>query len=128
MEEFRQNQSKEEIEGAYLQILRDDNDNKVDAEIIKSLTKLQSKELILKIAEGEFFNIIKYTPEEALALLIDLKLTKYQYELLHSQAKQRHADIYPPYYKVFEIKKECYPSTNRIVIKSTLEKSSPFFD
>lgn len=48
--------------------------------------------------------------------MVDLKLSLHQYELFHSQAKQRNADIYPPYYKVFEAKKECYPSSDSTTI------------
>lgn len=116
MEKTRQNKSKEEIEGAYFQILSDSS--KIDAAIIKGLGNLDlsSKELILKIIQGDFSNFVKYTPEEGVALMIDLKLSKYQYEILHSQAKKRLADIYPPYYKVFEVKKKCYPSNESTTI------------
>lgn len=112
----RQNKSLEEIEGTYFQVLRDTS--KIDADIIKGLRNLDlsSKELILKIIHGDFSNFVKYTPDEALALMIDLKLSKFQYELLHSQAKKKFADIYPPYYKIFEAKTKCYPSKDDMSI------------
>lgn len=112
IEEVQQTLTKDEIEGAYFRNVRDDISSEIDAEILKGLAKVdtRSKELILKIVQGNFNEIVKYTPEEALALTIDLKLSKFQYELLHSQAKQRQADIYPPYKHVFEVKKNCYPS------------------
>lgn len=95
------------------------DDSKIDAEIVKGLKNLDldSKQCILKIIRGDFSNIMKYSPEEALALVVDLKLTKYQYDLLHSQAKERYADIYPPYKKVFDPKKDCYPSIESVDVK-----------
>lgn len=50
-----------------------------------------------------------YSAEEALALMEDAKLSKYQYNVIQFQAKTRNADIYPSYYQVAEAKKECYP-------------------
>lgn len=116
IEEMRESNTKEEIEGAYMQNLR--NDSEIDAEIMKGLQDVDvaSKELILEIIQGNFTEVIPYTPEEALALIIDLKLSKYQYDLLRSQAKKRHADMYPPYCKVFEVKKNCYPSSDSVAV------------
>lgn len=116
IEELRQMTSAEEIKGAYIKNLREDINSELDAEIINGLGKLDvlSKRLILKIVQGHFFESAKYTLEEALALLIDLMLSKYQYDQLHSQSKQRHADIYPPYKDVFEAKNKCYPSSVKI--------------
>lgn len=51
-----------------------------------------------------------YSAEEASALIEDVKLFKYQYEVVRMQAKKRNVDIYPAYNKVLEAKKECYPS------------------
>ncbi|EFN70735.1 hypothetical protein EAG_07643, partial [Camponotus floridanus] len=51
-----------------------------------------------------------YSAEEALALIEDVKLSKYQYEVVRMQAKKRNVDIYPAYNKILEAKKECYPS------------------
>lgn len=117
IEEIRQAKTKEEIEGAFIQNLRVENSD-IDAEIITGLKKVDGrmKELILKVINGMLSEVTKYSSEEALALIIDLKLSKFQYDLLRSQAKERQADIYPPYCKVFETKKECYPLRESISI------------
>lgn len=53
--------------------------------------------------------LVKYTPEEALALYINRKLTVQTYLEVRSGAKQRHADIYPSYDCVRKAKIACYP-------------------
>lgn len=122
IEEIRQKSTEEQIEGAYIRNLRVDRE--IDAVIIKGLrtVDIRLKELILKIVQGNFSEAVNYTAEEALALMIDLKLSKYQYERLHSQAKQIHADIYPPYNKVFEVKKDCYPSSESVIVSKMSAK------
>lgn len=109
MEQVRQNNTHEEIKGAFFMNLRE-NDN-IDAEIVSklSMADLATKELILQFLKGEFVPFSCYSADEALALMVDLKLTTHQYELLHNQAKKKNADIYPPYSHVFEAKKRCYP-------------------
>lgn len=57
-----------------------------------------------------------YSEDEALALIIDAKLTKSQYTLLRLQAKQRNANIYPAYNKIIEAKSRYYPRKNQILI------------
>ena len=49
-----------------------------------------------------------YTVEEALALIGDLKLSKFKYIIFYLQAKERNADIYPFCNIVGESKKDCY--------------------
>jgi len=53
--------------------------------------------------------IIPYTANEALAFLIDNKLTKQQYLNIRLGAKKKNCDIYPPYSSILEAKKKCYP-------------------
>lgn len=50
-----------------------------------------------------------YSPEEALALLVDLKLTRHQYIELRKGAMARNVHIYPSYNTVLEAKKQSYP-------------------
>lgn len=109
MESVRENTTNEEIEGAYLKNVRENSE--IDAEIINKLSMASpdTKELIIKLLRGDFVHFSRYTADEALALMVDLKLTKFQYDLLHTQAKKRCADIYPPYSHVLEAKKRCYP-------------------
>ncbi len=50
-----------------------------------------------------------YSPEEALAYLMDCNLSKNQYITTHIGAKERNANIYPAYAKLVAAKKDCYP-------------------
>lgn len=60
----------------------------------------------------------KYPPEEALALILDLSLSKSQYQQLKSSARDFGVDIYPTYKPtVVEAKKQCYPSSLEITDK-----------
>lgn len=109
MNDLRVSNTEKEIEGAFIENLR--SINKIDAEIIDKLSKASQtlKEQVLKVIQGDAPPSVSYSPEEALAVMVDLKLTQHQYNLLHNQAKTRNADIYPPYMKIFEVKQECYP-------------------
>lgn len=51
-------------------------------------------------------NIIAYTANEALAFLIENKLTKQQYLNIRLGAKKKNCDIYPPYASILEAKKK----------------------
>lgn len=63
----------------------------------------------LKNSENQRNNgLIPYTADEALSLILDAKLSKYQYELIRLQAKARNACIYPSYKEIIDSKKKCY--------------------
>lgn len=47
----------------------------------------------------------EYTALQALALLIDAQLSKAQYIRIQSGARERNANIYPPYYRILAAKK-----------------------
>lgn len=51
----------------------------------------------------------EYTPNEALILLIDARLTKSSYQLLRSSAGAKGHNIYPSYNDVRKAKESCYP-------------------
>jgi len=53
--------------------------------------------------------IIPYTANEALAFLIENKLTKQQYLNIRLGAKKKNFDLYPLYSSILEAKKKCYP-------------------
>jgi len=57
-----------------------------------------------------------YSADEALALILDSSLTKNQYLNIRSGARERKANIYPPYYQVQERKKKCYPKAEDMQI------------
>lgn len=52
-------------------------------------------------------NARSLTPDEALALWLDCKLTKASYCLLREQANHVGHNLYPPYYKIQQSKKSC---------------------
>lgn len=52
---------------------------------------------------------IPYTADEALAFIIDNKLTKQQYISIRLGSKKRNCDIYPSYENIKIAKQNCYP-------------------
>lgn len=58
--------------------------------------------------------IKKYTPNEALALITDTKLTKSQYIKIRDSARNSDCDLYPSYDEVLNAKKCCYPEQMRV--------------
>lgn len=63
--------------------------------------------------------VIKYTSDEALALYVDMKSTKRQYQLMYSGAKRRMERMilmYPSYRQILSAKKRCYPSNDATII------------
>ncbi|KAL4125867.1 hypothetical protein QTP88_010104 [Uroleucon formosanum] len=50
-----------------------------------------------------------YTPEDALAFILNTGISKDMYIQTRLGAKQRNADIYPSYETIKEAKKQCYP-------------------
>jgi len=58
--------------------------------------------------------ITPYTEDEALAYMMDCKLTKENYIHTRKGAIQRGADLYPPYSRVLEAKRRCYPENMTI--------------
>ena len=63
--------------------------------------------------------VVQYTPDEALAFLLDSDLTKAQYNRMRLGAKQRNVDLYPSYKRVLEAKKKCYPDKSAVTISET---------
>lgn len=58
--------------------------------------------------------IIKKTPEEALAFLLESNFSKFQYQNLRKQEKKSNVDIWPPYNVVRETKVKCRPPLDHI--------------
>ena len=61
--------------------------------------------------------VVRYSGDEALALILDGGLTKHSYQLLRNGAAQRNADLYPPYNVVRESKNRCYPGPETFIIR-----------
>lgn len=102
------NHSNTEIQEAFFRMLRTNGKWKL-ANIIKTIL-MENDEESKNSENCDEQSYTPYSAEEALALIEDVKLSKYQYEIIRKQAKERNANIYPAYSKVLEAKKECYPS------------------
>jgi len=92
--------SETEIEFAFLQNLR--VNKKKLANMITDLL-LKNDDDIESLKKNK--EIIPFSENEATALIEDVKLTKYQYEIIRSQAKQRNTDILIPYKQLSFAKK-----------------------
>lgn len=105
-----------QIQQTFLSNLRKNN-QKLDAKIVRQLLRLgpQRKIKILESIEKDA-ELTKYTPDEALALYIDAKMTKHQYELVAHGAASRNSNIYPSYHRILDAKKQCYPPEEFIEI------------
>lgn len=60
---------------------------------------------------------MELTPEEALGLIEDAKLSKFQYERIRIQAKASNADIFPAYKQLAPARKQCYPDNVHVTEK-----------
>lgn len=104
---MEENYSNIEIQEAFFRMLRINGKCKL-ANIIKTIIENDKESKNFEDCDEQLQT--PYSAEEALALIEDVKLSKYQYEVIRMQAKERNVDIYPAYNKVLEAKKECYPS------------------
>lgn len=127
-----QEKSAEEIELAFISNLKQTDQTGVQIVKSLSLANSETKQQVLELLRGNFKFEVPYTPNEALALFVDLKSTRHKYELLRSQALTRNSDLYPPYYKVAQAKQGCYPIGNidisdlgvRIPLQSLLDHTA----
>lgn len=55
----------------------------------------------------------RYSPEEALCLLVETKSIKCSYNVLSKSSTDRNANIYPSYMKRVAAKELCYPENIR---------------
>ncbi|CAB3239315.1 unnamed protein product [Arctia plantaginis] len=61
----------------------------------------------------------KLSPEAALGILVDAKLSVEQYKILRKGAKAVNSNLYPAYYLVQEAKTKCYPPEDSIEVTDT---------
>lgn len=59
-----------------------------------------------------------FSNNEALALIADLDLSKFQYNLLREHTISKNCKIFPSYYQIMNGKKSCYPEPDSITITS----------
>lgn len=66
--------------------------------------------------------VVPYTPDEALSLFVETKMTKSQYLKIRLGAKSRRVNIYPNYHKLRVAKEHCYPKAGSIIVtESSME-------
>ncbi|KYN09488.1 hypothetical protein ALC57_18393 [Trachymyrmex cornetzi] len=90
-----------------------------------SLRKEGNKKMAKLLVEDKSNNSVSkvpiihpYTENEALALIINCRLSVDQYQTLRICAKDRCANIYPNYHKLLDTKALCYPENIIITEKS----------
>lgn len=99
---------------------------KKDLAVIISET-LRSPARPSKIRRKLFSNPVemaKFSPEEALSLILDLSLSKEQYTVIRNSAKLKGADIYPSYNQVRNAKGNCRPDSDSIQVTETMAQVS----
>ncbi|KMQ83716.1 dna-mediated transposase, partial [Lasius niger] len=61
-------------------------------------------------------NIIPFNEDEALALIEDIKLSKWQYDTLRKRVEAKNVHIFMTYKSLSSARKRCYPETTSILI------------
>lgn len=115
-QELQENASDQQIKQSFFNNLRQNNQS-LDVKIIKQLSELttESKQKLLDVMQ-KGIEPVKYSSGEALALYVDAKMTKYQYELMAHGAATHNSQIYPSYHHILDAKKQCYPDEKFIKI------------
>lgn len=112
------------IYDAYTQGLRaiGEGDEAKIVDHLRSLSKDQKKIVLPKCIEEQRALISQLTDTEALSIFIDLDLTKAQYLYLRNCLTERNVSIFPPYYKLQEAKRQCYPPRSSMEITNISAK------
>lgn len=114
--ELQETTSEQQVQQTFFNNLRKSNQS-LDVKIIEQLLAMtiEDKQKVFKVIQKGIHPMM-YTPDEALALFVDAKMTKAQYELMAHGASQRNASIYPSYQRIIDAKKRCYPNKESIKI------------
>lgn len=91
---------------------------RTEASVVQIATQTSPKvaSQMLNSYEKPIEPVVAYTPDEGLALLLDLGLTKAQWNKLRSGARARNVSLYPSYKKILLAKKKCYPESDSITV------------
>jgi hypothetical protein len=94
-----------------------------EAKLVEELRLADAEKKISVMNLFDNANKIKgLTDQETLSGFIDLELTKAQYLYLRNVTDERNCPLFPPYYKIQEMKKRCYPPASSIEITNTYAK------
>jgi hypothetical protein len=109
---LRSMHTKAELSYALQMKLRESGQSDV-ASVVQNVTQDSSQESD-KVSSA--CSPASYTALEALALILDLNLTRKSDERLRKGAKKRNIDFYPSYREVMEAKTSCYPEPTSIEV------------
>lgn len=81
------------------------------AQILSQITEYSPRRAIKikNIYKNSSKTVMPYTEDEALAFIVDTRMTKDAYQITRLGAKQRGANIYPAYHRIRLAKERCYP-------------------
>lgn len=116
------------VQDAYIQWLRSigDGEEARIVETLRSITKEKKKIILAFIDEPQTIKTL--SDQEALSVFIDLDLTKAQYLYIRNLTNERNCSLLPPYYKLQDEKRKCYPPTSSIEITNTYAKVTSLQD
>lgn len=87
------------------------------AVLIKEITASPRRATVIKKARRIYDSQPKkMSPEQALALIVNTKLSTHQYKEIRNQLKSLGQSVYPPYYLVKTEKKNCCPPEEAITV------------
>ncbi|RVE49626.1 hypothetical protein evm_005758 [Chilo suppressalis] len=108
--------SPEELNAATIQSLKTSGNEEISL-IIKHLA--EHPEDIAKLRsclDSKTSKDTTYSPMQALAILVSLKLSKWQFISLRESASEQGMELYPSYHKIKLAKLECYPAKENIIL------------
>ena len=74
---------------------------------------------VLQLSENEpNFSFVPYTPEKALALILDCGLSKDSYQQIRLSKIEAGCKLYPPYNAVQNAKEQCMPNISDSMSKT----------
>ncbi len=106
------------IEHAYVQALRSTQKKPV-ADIVSAVSAASPKRLKRiseSIAEARE---VQLTTEQALALILDMDLSKHGYEMLCRYAKKQNSKMFPPYHQLEAVKIQSCPPKECLTVTAT---------
>lgn len=94
-----------------------DSGQRIAANVLKEATATPNAALMMrnKMSQNSKCKAQQFSPEEALAILIDCDLSKDTYIYLRKCALDKGHDLFPPYHTVQDAKKNCCVTENNSV-------------
>lgn len=77
---------------------------------------------VLEYCKKPQLSIQPYTKEKALALYMDAKMSKHNYNTIRFAAMEQHCNLYPSYFQVQQAKSDCYPPNTAITVTESYAK------